>query len=455
MKNIISPSLIKRRIHDCTFLINKETLNWLGFPEEVSEKEVYSLYRDIVSPMEDEVRRAYEEMRNVVKIDSIELHLTLACNMSCSYCYVPRKLRTLPKMSRETADVAINKLLEYRDKHWKDLTLFIVFHGGEPMLNKELLYELVERWHKERIRFGLQTNGTLISEDDVRFFKEYEVDVGISLDGPLPEYNDVQRLYIDGRGTFKDVDRALNTFKSYGVPVGIITTITKHNVDSLRSMLKYLVSLGVRSALFNPVSPSTIGAYKLMPPTEALISSYRQILYDLMHINSSGVKLVVKNIESIVIALTTTNVRVLACDMSPCGASRLLLVITPSGDVFPCSEFIGFPEFKLGNILTDRVESLLMADVATRLRSRRVEEIAECLACPYGLICGANCPASVYFLHRDLGRPSPYCKFKTALIDEVLYLIYREGVEKALNTLVSESVRSRLKDFTKVYEVSG
>jgi len=137
------------------------------------------------------------------------------------------------------------------------------------MLNKELLYELVERWHKERVRFGLQTNGTLISEDDVRFFKEYEVDVGISLDGPSPEYNDVQRFYIDGRGVLKDVDSTLNTFKSYGVPVGVITTITEHNVDSLRSMLKYLVSLGVRSALFNPVSPSTIGAYKLMPPTEA------------------------------------------------------------------------------------------------------------------------------------------------------------------------------------------
>lgn len=164
--------------------------------------------------------------------------------------------------------------------------------------------------------------------------------------------------------------------------------------------------------------------------------------------------MVVKNIESIVIALTATNVRVLACDMSPCGASRSLLVITPSSDVFPCSEFIGFPEFKLGNILTGRVESLLMADVATRLRSRRVEKITECLACPYGLICGVNCPASVYFLHRDLGRPSPYCKFKMALIDEILYFIYREGVEKALNTLVSESARSQLKDFTKVYEVS-
>jgi len=53
-------------------------LNWLGFPGEVSDEEACSVYRDIVPPTDSEVRQAYEEMRNVIKIGSIELHLALA-----------------------------------------------------------------------------------------------------------------------------------------------------------------------------------------------------------------------------------------------------------------------------------------------------------------------------------------------------------------------------------------
>jgi len=443
--------LVKRNIRDYFFLINRETLNWLGFPRTVSVEEAYSIYRDVIMPKEDEVRQSLEEMRNVVKVDTLELHLTDACNMSCLYCYVPKKLRLLPKMSIEIAETAINKLLEYRDKYWKDLTLHIVFHGGEPMMNKELLYTIIERWHGERIKFGIQSNGTLINEEDVLFFKKHNIDVGISIDGPSPEYHDIQRFYVNGKGTFKAVDRTLRMFKSLGVPVGAIITITRYNVSSLRDMLRYLISLGIRSALFNPVSPSTPNARNLMPPIEILSSSYKQLLYDLVDMNRSGVKLIVQNIESIVVALTVTNMRTLACDISPCGASRLFLVILADGSVFPCSEFIGFPEFKLGNILTHSVEDLLMTKPAVKLRSRKVEEIPGCNSCPYGLICGANCPASVYGLYKDLKKASPYCEFKKALIDEVLYLIYSNGIEEILKTLVSEFLQSILKDSVEVY----
>lgn len=330
------------------------------------------------------------------------MHLTEACNMSCSYCYVPEKIRSLPKMDKFLAHSIINKLLEYRDKHWKNVTVNVIFHGGEPMLNKELLYEIVEEWRDEKITFGVQTNGTLINEEDIMFFKKHNIDVGISIDGPSSRYHDIQRFYINGIGTFKRVDEVLKMFKSYKTPVGAIVTVTKHNVNALRDMLRYLLSHEVESALFNPVSPSVPNAYKLTPSIEALITSYRYLSYDLVNMNQLESRLTIKNIESLIIALITTNMRVLACDASPCGAARLLLVVTSEGDVFPCSEFVAFPEFRLGNILKHSIEDLLMRGPAIKLRSRRVEEITDCCSCPYGLICGANCPASVYSLHRDL-----------------------------------------------------
>lgn len=262
------------------------------------------------------------------------------------------------------------------------------------------------------------------------------------------------RFHTNGTGTFKRVDEVLKMFKSYKTPMGAIVTVTKHNVNALRDMLRYLLPHEVKSALFNPVSPSVPNAYKLTPSIEALITSYRYLLYDLMNMNQLESRLTIKNIESLIIALITTNMRVLACDASPCGAARLLLVVTSEGDVFPCSEFITFPEFRLGNILKHSIEDLLMRGPAIKLRSRRVEEITDCCSCPYGLICGANCPASVYSLHRDLKKPSYYCKFKMALLDEILYIIYQKGIENILRTFVSERVKSMLESSAKAYEVS-
>jgi uncharacterized protein len=137
--------------------------------------------------------------------------------------------------------------------------------------------------------------------------------------------------------------------------------------------------------------------------------------------------------------------RVLYCHMSPCGAGRLALVVTPNGDVYPCSEFIRFPEFRCGNIFTDSMPDILAAESCKALACRNTASIAECRSCAYRLICGANCPAAVYGMHGTLQAKSPYCMFMKAIISYMFEKISEYGIEVAYR-LVSTRFESILRE---------
>lgn len=128
------------------------------------------------------------------------LHLTAACNMACSYCYAPP--HACPGMSEETG----RKAMEFAAGMTKE-SCGIVFFGGEPLLHKRLIRQLVgygremERYRAGRFHFKLTTNGLLLDEEFLGFSSENDVLIAMSFDG-VREAHDCHRRLCDGRPSF-------------------------------------------------------------------------------------------------------------------------------------------------------------------------------------------------------------------------------------------------------------
>jgi uncharacterized protein len=99
------------------------------------------------------------------------------------------------------------------------------------------------------------------------------------------------------------------------------------------------------------------------------------------------------------------------CDISPCGGGRAFFALAPNGDLFPCSEFIGLPAFKGGNLFADDIDEVLARPAFTKVSGRRVEDIAPCRTCAIRHFCGSPCPAEAHEMNGGMEKTGAYCEF--------------------------------------------
>ncbi|HRR28586.1 MAG TPA: SPASM domain-containing protein, partial [Victivallales bacterium] len=101
----------------------------------------------------------------------------------------------------------------------------------------------------------------------------------------------------------------------------------------------------------------------------------------------------------------------LMCDISPCGGGRCFFAVSASGDIFPCSEFIGLSEFRGGNIFSDSIDDILQSNVFKSITLRKCEDIDFCRDCAIRNFCGSPCPAEAYTMNGGLNKRGAFCEF--------------------------------------------
>ena len=173
--------------------------------------------------------------------------LGVNCNITCQYCY-QNPQRDAGNLARGYDMEAMKRAVE---RERGGFTLF----GGEPLLVP--VADLRELWAWGLERFGsngVQTNGTLITDEHVALFREYRVHVGISLDGP-GELNDVRWAgsLQKTREATERAHRAVERLCAEGIPPSLIVTLHRNNAtgDKLPVMHEWfrrLDSLGVAGA---------------------------------------------------------------------------------------------------------------------------------------------------------------------------------------------------------------
>ncbi len=164
---------------------------------------------------------------------SVTFKIASRCNLNCSYCYVYNKFdqswREQPSlMSDEVMDAAIGAISRHCDSSGQYLVR-IVFHGGEPLL---VGHERLDRWCRKlaqlrdrvQVRFALQTNAVLIDDAWVELFRQHNIVVGISVDGPA-EVHDAERVDHQGRGSYASVIEGIERLRAGGVGFSLLSVI--------------------------------------------------------------------------------------------------------------------------------------------------------------------------------------------------------------------------------------
>ena len=410
----------------------------------IVKKEILPLYGEVKERLDQQMY----EFRFGVDLTSVYINPTDKCNADCSYCYVPSDIRkTGTELNEEKLEYILKKSIEYFDgkPEHPEKKPVIIFHASEPLLSKDIVFKSISRF-SDRFHFGIQTNALLLEEQDVDFLKEHRVSVGISLDSPDPETNDLLRKTVSSQGTFDKVMQVIDWFDGYA-GLSVLSTITKYNVKQLPEFVDFLAGKEIKSVLLNPVRCTDKKSLSLRPHNRILLKYFIKAVERAMELSGSSKKIIIANFANIIIGIIAPEARRLMCDITPCGGARSFVTVTANGDFIPCGEFVGLDEFRGGNIFSSTIQDALDSKAFHRVRSRVVEKIEECDVCLFRNICGAPCPAEVYSLDNNLNEIPAYCEFYEGLIKYAFKIIAEDRVKYILR-------EDALKDKNLEYEYS-
>lgn len=361
-------------------------------------------------------REAFEaEMQRLrfgLKPSAVYFNPTERCNFNCTYCYLPEDMRRNgTTMTPEEVAKALECLAAYFERTLEpEATPQLIFHGSEPMLAREAIFSAIDRF-RGKFLFGIQTNATLLDDEAIDFLTSRGVGIGISLDAHEAGVADKVRKNWHGQGAFARVRRVMDRLAFYPA-FNVITTVTRENVALLPELVDFYHDAGVGVVMFNPVRCTRKGGVDLKPNDAVLAEAFCAALdrtYALFE--KTARKLVVANFANVLAGVVGPTGRRLMCDISPCGGGRCFFAVSAQGDLFPCSEFIGFPEYRGGNLFRDDIAGVLESRPFQTVTGRMVEKIEPCRRCAVRHFCGAPCPAEVQAVSGRMEAPSPYCQF--------------------------------------------
>lgn len=319
-----------------------------------------------------------------VPVTNISLNVAQVCNMSCVYCYGgDGEYGGKGYMKQPTAFEAVDWLFTH-SLNATDLS--IVFFGGEPLLNFNLIKEVVayslDKAEKtgKKIYFGITTNGTKFNEEINAFLNQYQFSVTISFDGDAQMQNR-NRPMKGGKGSYEVVKDKIETFlKTRNGKASGRATVTDYNTD-LEKIRQILHETGF----------ATIGHTMVSAPEQHdfLISSaqYQKILADL-EVQAQEVLSEIKSRRNISNSLFKGILNQLVRHQKKlyfCGLGRGLLAVSDKGDIFPCHRFVGDEKMKMGNI----------ANFDPQTQQKYIENTGlshpKCGGCWARYFCGGGC----------------------------------------------------------------
>ena len=377
----------------------------------------------------DGFRREMHKLRFGLAASAVYFNPTSRCDLDCRYCYIPRETRRSgAHMPRERLFAALEALQAYFERTLDGgAAPQIIFHGAEPLLNKEAVLAAIDRFGGY-FRFGVQTNGAAMDQDTLSFITSRGVGLGLSLDGATAATAARTRRTWGGAGVFEKVDALLESLRGYH-NYNVICTVTSENMAELAAIVEYFHAKQVPVCMLNPVRLTMPGAREIKPADHELAPHYlaaldrsRQLYRD------TGRKLVVANFANVLVSILAPMARRLMCDITPCGGGRAFFAVASNGDLFPCSEFVGVPDYKGGNLFTDGVEAAMASAPFAAMRERLAERIEPCRACALRHFCGAPCPAEAAQLNGGLNTPGGFCELYEEQIRYALRAV-AEGVE--------------------------
>lgn len=370
--------------------------------KDISIDEVSECYDNILALKDSGklfVSDTFEAMAGTLKaktsgvVKALCLHIAHTCNLNCSYCFASQGKyhgeRAL--MSFDVGKRALDFLIENSGSR---RNLEVDFFGGEPLMNFDVVKELVkyarsiEKEKNKNFRFTLTTNGVLVDRDVIDFANREMSNVVLSLDG-RKEVHDRFRVDYSGGGSW---DKIVPKFQEFvkargGKNYYMRGTFTHANPDFLED-IKTMLDLGFTELSMEPVVAAEGDPSALTEEDKPIVLKQYEDLAKLMikrgkegkpftfyhyMIDLKGGPCIYKRI-------------------SGCGSGTEYMAVTPWGDLYPCHQFVGDEKFKLGDIW----KCVLNTEIQNEFASCNVYAREDCRDCWAKLYCSGGCAANAY-----------------------------------------------------------
>ena len=339
----------------------------------------------------------FKKRQTVVK--ALCLHIAHDCNLACKYCFAEEGeyhgRRAL--MSFEVGKKALDFLIANSGNR---VNLEVDFFGGEPLMNWDVVKQLVEYGRSrekecnKKFRFTITTNGVLLNDEIMDFCNREMSNVVLSLDG-RKEVNDRMRPFRNGSGSY---DLIVPKFQKFAESRGtkdyfVRGTFTRNNLDFSKDVLHFadlgFKKLSIEPVVADPKEPYSIREEDLLK----IMEEYDRLAKEFIKREKEG-----RGFQFFHFMIDLNQGPCVAKRLSGCGSGTEYLAVTPWGDFYPCHQFVGMEDFLLGNV----DEGITNTKVRDEFKLCNVYAREKCKDCFARFYCSGGCAANAYNFSGDI-----------------------------------------------------
>ncbi len=365
--------------------------------------ELYGLYKSgtLFSEDWDLDRSAVSFASSVRNIKSLCLNISHDCNMRCKYCFAGTGSfsRERRLMDFETGKLALDFLLK-RSGPIKNLE--VDFFGGEPLMNFDVVKKLVQYGREaekalgKNIRFTITTNGSLLDDDSIAFINENMSNAVLSIDGRR-DTNDRMRCFEDGCGTY---DVILPRFKklvaSRTADYYVRGTFTRADLNFCDDVLhladENFDQISIEPVVLDPKSELSLREEDL----PVIFNEYEKLSAEMIKRESKG-----KGFNFFHFMIDLEAGPCVYKRIKGCGSGSEYIAVIPGGDIYPCHQFVGFPEYRMGNVHDGSFD----VQMQKKFAEHNIMTTESCRECWAKYFCGGGCAANNHSLCGCVGIP--------------------------------------------------
>ncbi|MBP0979563.1 MAG: thioether cross-link-forming SCIFF peptide maturase [Oscillospiraceae bacterium] len=380
--------------------------------------EIFYLYKNGQLFSEDSYKNFVSDQFKM-PLKAMCLHIAHDCNLRCKYCFASTgdfgTSRSL--MSLEVGKKAIDFLIKNSEAR---KNLEIDFFGGEPLMNFDVVKEIVkyareqEKIYDKNFRFTITTNGVLLDDNKIDFINKEMSNVVLSLDG-RKEINDKMRKTCNGAGSYDIiVDKFKNLAKKRNYENYYIRgTFTKNNLDFLEDIVHFS-DLGFDQISIEPVVTDSSKDYAITESDlSRIFDEYENLANEMIrrYKNKKQVLSEGKDVNKIKNKDRPFNFFhfMIDLDQGPCVLKRLrgcgsgneYIAVTPEGDIYPCHQFVGKQEWKMGSV----IDSSFNTEIKKTFADTNIYTKPDCQDCWAKFYCSGGCSANNLFYAGSLKKP--------------------------------------------------
>ncbi len=324
-------------------------------------------------------------------VKALCLHICHDCNLRCEYCFAKGGTYNTPRdyMSFDVGKAAVDFLVN-NSKNIHNLE--VDFFGGEPLLNLDVVKQIVEyakavgREKNKNFSFTMTTNCLLLNDDNMAWLNQEMDNIVLSIDGRKAIHDRVRKT-VNGVSAYDTIlDKALKVAKlRNGKRYYVRGTFTKYNLDFSKDIIN-LSDSGFDQISMEPV---------VLPDESPMAIKYEDILticqeYDKVAealIDRSGTE---KWFNFFHFMIDLDEGPCMSKRLHGCGAGLDYMSVVPTGEIYPCHRFAGNTDFILGNVF----EGIKRQDIREQFAKNNILKKQHCLDCPSKYYCGGGCAAN-------------------------------------------------------------